>query len=96
MAVGFFAPQGDWGGGLKVVTTKMKPGYLRRNGVPYSANAVLTEYFDRFDVPGGETLLVDSAEVDDPQNMISPFWTSTHYKKLADAKGWNPTPCSVK
>src|SRR5262245_28393592 len=43
------------GGSLKVVTVKMRPGYLRRNGIPYSANAVLTEYFDRFDVPGGES-----------------------------------------
>jgi hypothetical protein len=93
---GFFAAQGDWGGGLKVVTTKMKPGYLRRNGVPYSANAVLTEYYDRFDVPGGETLLVVSAEVDDPTYLILPFWTSTHYKKLKDAAGWNPTPCSAR
>jgi hypothetical protein len=33
-------------GALKVVTTKLKPGYLQKNGVPYSANAVLTEYFD--------------------------------------------------
>lgn len=96
MAIGFFAPQGDWGGGLKVVTTKMKPGYLRRNGVPYSANAVLTEYYDRFDVPDGPTLMVVSAEVDDPQYMDSPFWTSTHYKKLNDATGWNPTPCSSR
>jgi len=96
MAVGFFAPQGDWGGGLKVTTTKMKPGYLRRNGVPYSANAVLTEYYDRFDVPGGDILMVVSAEVDDPMYMISPFWTSTHYKKQNDATGWNPTPCSSR
>ena len=96
MAIGFFAPQGDWGGGLKVTTTKMKPGYLRRNGVPYSANAVLTEYYDRFDVPGGDTLMVVSAEVDDPMYMLSPFWTSTHYKKLNDATGWNPTPCSAR
>jgi hypothetical protein len=40
------------GGSLKVITTKMKPGYLRKNGVPYSANAVLTEYFNSLDVPG--------------------------------------------
>ena len=32
------------GGSLKVVTSRMKPGYLRKNGVPYGANAVLTEY----------------------------------------------------
>ena len=41
------------GGSLKVVTTNMTPGYLRKNGVPYRAGAVLTEYVDRFDVPGG-------------------------------------------
>ena len=28
-------------GALKVVTTRMKSGYLRRNGAPYSANTVL-------------------------------------------------------
>lgn len=34
-------------GTLKVVTTRMRPGYLRKNGVPYSGNAVVTEYFSR-------------------------------------------------
>ena len=46
---------------MKVVTTQMRPGYLRRNGVPYSANAVMTEYFDRLEVPGGDTLLLVAA-----------------------------------
>ncbi len=45
-------------GSLKVVTTKMKPGYLRRNGVPYSANAVLTEFFDRTSEPNGDSWLI--------------------------------------
>src|SRR5689334_12004922 len=34
------------GGSLKVVTTRLKEGYLRKNGVPVSENAVVTEYFD--------------------------------------------------
>ena len=51
------APAPPPGGSMKVVTTQMRPGYLRRNGVPYSANAVMTEYFDRLEVPGGDTLL---------------------------------------
>ena len=34
------------GGSLKVVTSHLRPGYLRKNGVPYSADAVLTEYWD--------------------------------------------------
>ena len=84
------------GGSLKVVTTKMKPGYLRKNGIPYSANAVITEYFERFDQPNGEALLLVITEVNDPAYLATPFWTSTHFRKQKDSAGWNPTPCSVK
>src|SRR5688572_6197089 len=34
-------------GAMKVVTTTLRPGYLRKNGVPYSERTVLTEYYDR-------------------------------------------------
>ncbi|MEQ1885495.1 MAG: hypothetical protein ABL967_10575 [Bryobacteraceae bacterium] len=84
------------GGSLKVVTTKMKAGYLRRNGVPYSANAVVTEYFDKMEHPNGDSLLVVATEVVDPANLNTPFWTSTHFKKQKDASGWNPTDCSAR
>jgi hypothetical protein len=84
------------GGSLKVVTTKMKPGYLRKNGVPYSANAVLTEYFDRLEHPNGDSILIVTTEVVDPANLNTPFWTSTHFKKQKDGAGWNPTPCSSR
>ena len=36
---------------LKVVTSKMRPGYLQKNGVPYSANAKLEEFYDTFTDP---------------------------------------------
>ena len=75
------------GGSLKVVTKGMRPGYLRKNGVPYSADAVITEDFDRFDLPGGDALLVVSTEVVDPTYLAQPFWTSTHFKKQRDATG---------
>ena len=84
------------GGSLKVVTTRMKPGYLRRNGVPYGANAVLTEYFDRFDVPGGESLLNVTAEVVDPENLSGPYWTSHQFKRETDTSSWRPSPCSAR
>ena len=54
---------------MKVVTTQMRPGYLRHNGVPYSANAVMTEYFDRLEVPGGDTLLLMAAEIADAETL---------------------------
>ena len=93
---GFFPGAAARGGSLKVLTTKMKPGYLRRNGVPYSADAVMTEYFDRFDIPNGDALLVVSTELVDPAYLVTPFWTSTHFKRQNDASGWNPKPCSVR
>jgi len=89
-------PQPQLTGGLKVVTTKMKPGYLRRNGVPYTANAVLTEYFDRVTEPNGDSFLILTTTVDDPAYLTQPYLTSQNFKKQADASGWNPTPCAVK
>jgi hypothetical protein len=88
-----FAPVPAPGGSLKVITTKLRPGYLRKNGVPYGSGTVMTEYFDRFDVPGGETLLLVTTEVVDPEYLAQPFWTSTHFRKQNDASGWTPTPC---
>src|SRR6476619_784167 len=49
------------GGGLKVLTTKMKAGYLQKNGVPYSENAVLTEYFELTKEANGDQWLIDVA-----------------------------------
>ena len=93
---GFFPGGGGRGGSLKVVTTRMKSGYLRRNGAPYSADTVVTEYFDRFDVPGGDPLLVVSTEVVDPMYLAQPYWTSSHFKKQSDTSGWSPTPCAAR
>ena len=84
------------GGSLRVVTTRMKPGYLRKNGVPYSERTVMTEYFNRLEVPGGDTYLLIASEVIDPEYLAQPFWTSTHFKKEDDASGWNPTPCASR
>ena len=33
------------GSSMRVTTTRMRPGYYRRNGVPYGANATMTEWF---------------------------------------------------
>ena len=84
------------GGSLKVVTTKFKAGYLRKNGVPYSDKALLTEYYDRTIEPNGDSWLVVTTIVDDPANLNQPFITSTHFKKQNDQSGWNPTACAAR
>jgi len=83
-------------GYLKVVTKDLRPGYLRKNGVPYGGNAVVEEYFESFKEPNGDTWLVVTAIVTDPQYLAQPYLTSSQFKKLPDASGWNPTPCEAK
>jgi hypothetical protein len=84
------------GGTLKVVTTHLRPGYLRKNGVPYSGNAVLTEYFDRTNEPNGDSWLIVTTIVNDPEYLQQEFITSTHFKKQADATGWAPAACEAR
>ncbi len=80
---------------LKVVTTKMRPGYLRRNGVPYSGNALLTEFFDRTDEANGDSWLVLTSILEDRQYLLQPFMLTTHYKREPDGAKFNPRPCEV-
>ncbi len=81
-------------GHLKVITTHMRPGYLRKNGIPYSGNATMEEYFDRFSDPyGGDTWLTVMTVVTDPQYLVEPFIIHAHFKKIPDGSGWDPTPC---
>ncbi|HUI76345.1 MAG TPA: hypothetical protein VLY24_00480 [Bryobacteraceae bacterium] len=80
-------------GNLKVVTTNMLPGYIRKNGVPYSGNAVLTEFVNRITGAENDSYLVVTAMVDDPAYLNQPFIRSYQFKKQADATGWSPTPC---
>jgi len=82
-------------GTLKAVTTNLKAGYLRKNGIPYGERATVTEYFNRTYETYGVTYLVVTTIVEDPDYLFGPFVTSSHFKKLPDeANGWDPTPCS--
>lgn len=88
------AGQLEWGT-LKVVTSHMLPGYLRRNGVPYSEQAVVTEYFDRHGGPGGAEWFTVTTVVEDPRYLTDPFVTSSHFRRELDGSRWNPRPCEV-
>ena len=84
---------GGPGGSLKAVTTNMRPGYVQKNGVPYGGNAILTEYFNRTMEPNGDSWLILTSIVEDPQYFNVPFIRSTHFKKIPDGSGWDPTSC---
>ncbi|MDE0001435.1 MAG: hypothetical protein OXQ29_01905 [Rhodospirillaceae bacterium] len=92
-ASGTMAPEPGGPGSLAVRTTNLLPGYLRRNGVPYSADVVLAKYFDRFDLPNGEQWLLLSTIIDDPEMLTDRFVVSSQFKREQDDSGWNPTQC---
>jgi hypothetical protein len=82
------------GGSLEVTTTAFRSGYLRKNGVPYSEAAKITEYFHRLPAaPNGDVWLHVLTIVEDPQYLNEPFYTSTMFKREANGAKWHPTEC---
>jgi len=79
-------------GSLKAVTTHLRAGYLRKNGLPYSENAELTEYFSVVSAFGNDYLTVLSI-VHDPAYLNGDYVTSSHFKREPDDSNWNPSPC---
>ena len=96
-AIPVFATRtGTRGKALEVTTTRLRPGYLRKNGVPYSERAELTEYFDYHKLPNGAEWFTVTTIVRDPMYLDSPFITSSDFKKEPDGSKWHPTPCEAK
>jgi hypothetical protein len=84
------------GRSLEVLTSNLRPGYLRKNGVPFSANALVNEYYDYQEAPNGTEWFTITTVVTDPTYLRVPWVTSTDFRKQADATGWDPTPCSTR
>ena len=89
-------PSTPQGGALKVVTTHLKPGYVRKNGVPFSKDAVLTEYFNLYPDPYGTDWLIVTTILHDPTYLTVDYIVSTNFKREPDASKWRPRPCTVQ
>ena len=81
-------------GELRVVTTNLRAGYYFKHGVPYSENAVLTEYFSRLSDNGDEYLAVTTI-VDDPRYLAQQFVRTLQFRREPDASKFKPTPCEA-
>ena len=82
-------------GSMKVTTTNLKAGFLRKNGVPYSENASVTEYYEVVAQPDGSPLLVVTISTTDPEYLRAPFVISSQFKKEPNDAKWKPSPCSA-
>ncbi len=83
-------------GSLKVVTTNLRAGLLRKNGVPFSASTSMTEYWDLFKERNGDQVMLITSTVTDPTYLREPWITALHFKKEPDGTKWDPTPCLAR
>jgi hypothetical protein len=83
-------------GSLAVSTTDMSSGYLRRNGLPYSEQTQVNEFFDLLASPNGTEYLTVLTEIIDPQYLIDPMLTSTSFKREVDGGKWDPRDCQAQ
>jgi hypothetical protein len=83
------------GGSLEAVTTNMRAGYLRPNGVPYGERAVVKEFFDTFTLPEDGTWLIVTTVVNDPEYLTTDLLLSTQFRKETGRSRWDPRPCDI-
>lgn len=86
---------GDRGGSgsLVVDTSRMAPGYVRRNGIPYGDQATLTEYFEVLEGADGTDYLVVISVLEDPRHLAVPVVTSSNFRREKDGARWAPSDC---
>ena len=83
-------------GSLKTVTNNLRPGYLRKNGVPYSERALFTEHWDVHALPNGDKYLVNTNVVEDPSTCRRRFKRRSTTSSNATPRKWDATPCDAR
>lgn len=83
-------------GQLEVDTSHLLPGLLRKNGVPYSAQATVVEYWELHTDPESQMQVAAiTVQVTDPKYLAEPYVYTALFQKQSDDTGWDPQPCSL-
>ncbi len=82
-------------GNLKVDTSHLRAGYLRKNGVPFSEETVMTEHFNILIGQRGDRYLAIQTFVDDPVYLNRHFVRTLLFKNEPDDSKWHPTGCAA-
>jgi hypothetical protein len=82
-------------GSLRVDTSHLRAGYLRKNGVPFSEDAFMTEYYNLIVEDDGNQYLVIQTFVEDPTYLTRHFVRTLQFKREPDASKRAPVPCSA-
>jgi hypothetical protein len=82
-------------GSLKVDTSHLRAGYLRKNGVPFSEDAFMTEYYNLIVEEDGNQYLVIQTFVDDPTYLNQHFVRTMEFKREPNGARRQPLDCAA-
>lgn len=82
-------------GSLKVDTNHLRAGYLRRNGVPFSEDAFMTEYYNVIREEDGNEYLIIQTFVDDPTYLNGHFVRTLQFKREPNGSRRQPLDCAA-
>ncbi len=96
---GFYRLTGSLGdvtrfGSLRVDTDNLRAGYLRRNGVPFSEDATMTEFYNLISEDDGTDYLVIQTFVADPQYLNQHFVRTMQFKREPNGDRRAPLDCA--
>ena len=77
---------GSWDGDVLVVeTTHLKAGWMRRNGLPLSDRATMTDRFHRYGDIMTHVSIVEGAAVADHGALDDPAWAALPVEQVVEA-----------
>lgn len=81
---------------LKIITTDMLAGLIRKNGLPYSDQSTLTEYWQLPRDPATQMqYLIDTASLHDPVYLIRDYYYTATFQQESGGAKWEPTACTL-
>jgi hypothetical protein len=82
-------------GVLRVSTTNLLAGLLRKNGVPYSDKATLLEDWTLNSLANGADYLTVSILIRDLVYLRADYYLAPVFVRESDASKWQPAPCTL-
>ncbi len=82
-------------GVLRVTTTNLLAGLLRKNGVPYSDRTVLQEDWMENSLAGAGDYLTITTLITDPVYLRAPYYVAPIFMREPDASKWHPASCTL-
>jgi len=82
-------------GSLRVDTSNLRPGYLRPNGVPFSEDAEMTEYYNLIVEDDGNEYLVIQTFVKDPRYLAQHFVRTLQFRREPNGSRRTSLDCAA-